>query len=117
MKKVLVCGAGGFIGSHLVRSLKAQGHYVVGADLKLPEFGPTAADEFYQVDLRNQRQVTKLITPDTDEIYQLAADMGGAGYIFTGKHDADIMHNSAMINLNVLDEMRKKKYQESFLQQ
>jgi len=109
MKKALVCGAGGFIGSHLVRSLKAQGHYVVGADLKLPEFGPTAADEFYQVDLRNQRQVTKLITPDMDEIYQLAADMGGAGFVFVGNNDADIMHNSALINLNILHEITFKK--------
>jgi nucleoside-diphosphate-sugar epimerase len=109
MKKVLVCGAGGFIGSHLVRSLKAQGHYVVGVDLKLPEFSDTAADEFYQVDLRNQRQVTKLITPDMDEIYQLAADMGGAGFVFVGNNDADIMHNSALINLNILHEITFKK--------
>ena len=109
MKKVLVCGAGGFIGSHLVRSLKAQGHYVVGADLKLPEFSTTAADEFYQIDLRNQRQVTKLITPDMDEIYQLAADMGGAGFVFVGNNDADIMHNSALINLNILHEITFKK--------
>ena len=109
MKKVLVCGAGGFIGSHLVRSLKAQGHYVVGADLKLPEFSTTVADEFYQIDLRNQRQVTKLITADMDEIYQLAADMGGAGFIFVGNNDADIMHNSALINLNILHEITFKK--------
>ena len=109
MKKVLVCGAGGFIGSHLVRRLKAQGHYVVGADLKLPEFSTTVADEFYQVDLRNQRQVTKLITPDMDEIYQLAADMGGAGFVFVGNNDADIMHNSALINLNILHEITFKK--------
>jgi nucleoside-diphosphate-sugar epimerase len=109
MKKVLVCGAGGFIGSHLVRSLKAQGHYVVGADLKLPEFSTTVADEFYQVDLRNQRQVTKLITPDMAEIYQLAADMGGAGFVFVGNNDADIMHNSALINLNILHEITFKK--------
>jgi GDP-D-mannose 3', 5'-epimerase len=109
MKKVLVCGAGGFIGSHLVRSLKAQGHYVVGADLKLPEFCTTAADEFYQVDLRNQRQVTKLITSDMAEIYQLAADMGGAGFVFVGNNDADIMHNSALINLNILHEITFKK--------
>jgi GDP-D-mannose 3', 5'-epimerase len=109
MKKVLVCGAGGFIGSHLVRSLKAQGHYVVGADLKLPEFSTTVADEFYQIDLRNQRQVTKLITPDMAEIYQLAADMGGAGFVFVGNNDADIMHNSALINLNILHEITFKK--------
>jgi nucleoside-diphosphate-sugar epimerase len=92
-----------------VRSLKAQGHYVVGADLKLPEFSTTVADEFYQIDLRNQRQVTKLITPDTDEIYQLAADMGGAGFVFVGNNDADIMHNSALINLNILHEITFKK--------
>jgi len=109
MKQVLVCGAGGFIGSHLVRSLKAQGHYVIGADLKLPEFSTTAADEFYQVDLRNQQQVTKLITPNMDEIYQLAADMGGAGFVFVGDNDADIMHNSALINLNILHEIAFKK--------
>jgi nucleoside-diphosphate-sugar epimerase len=92
-----------------VRSLKAQGHYVVGADLKLPEFSTTVADEFYQVDLRNQRQVTKLITPDMAEIYQLAADMGGAGFVFVGNNDADIMHNSALINLNILHEITFKK--------
>jgi nucleoside-diphosphate-sugar epimerase len=114
MKKILVCGAGGFIGTHLVRSLKAQGHYVIGADLKFPEFSITAADEFYQVDLRNQRSVTKLIKRDIDEIYQLAADMGGAGYIFIGDNDADIMHNSAIINLNILHEMTFKKIPKIF---
>lgn len=114
MKKVLVCGAGGFIGSHLARSLKAQGHYVVGADLKLPEFSPTVCDEFYQIDLRNQRRVTKLITADIDEIYQLAADMGGAGFIFVGHNDAEIMHNSAIINLNILHEMVYKKVPKIF---
>ena len=108
MSKVLVCGAGGFIGSHLVTSLKAQGHYVIGADLKRPEYSPTDADEFYQYDLRDQALVRKLITPDIDTIYQLAADMGGAGYIFTGENDADIMHNSAMINLNIAHEMVAK---------
>jgi nucleoside-diphosphate-sugar epimerase len=82
---------------------------VVGADLKLPEFGLTAADEFHQIDLRNQRQVTKLITADMDEIYQLAADMGGAGFVFVGDNDADIMHNSALINLNILHEITFKK--------
>lgn len=109
MKKILVCGAGGFIGAHLVRSLKAQGHYVIGADLRFPEFSITSADEFYQVDLRNQRRVTRLISNDIDEIYQLAADMGGAGFIFSGENDADIMHNSAIINLNILHEMTFKK--------
>jgi nucleoside-diphosphate-sugar epimerase len=105
MSKVLVCGAGGFIGSHLVTDLKAKGHYVIGADLKRPEYSPTDADEFYQYDLRDQVLVKKLITTDIDTIYQLAADMGGAGYIFTGDNDADIMHNSAMINLNIAHEM------------
>jgi len=109
MKKILVCGAGGFIGTHLVRSLRAQGHYVIGADLRFPEYSITAANEFHQVDLRNQRQVTRLITTDIDEIYQLAADMGGAGFIFTGENDADIMHNSSIINLNILHEMTFKR--------
>ena len=108
MKKILVCGAGGFIGSHLVESLKQQGHYVIGADLKYPLYSESPADEFRIMDLRNQRIVEQLITSDIDEIYQLAADMGGAGYIFTGEHDADIMHNSAMINLNILNEMQVK---------
>jgi nucleoside-diphosphate-sugar epimerase len=105
MKNILVCGAGGFIGAHLVRSLKAQGHYVVGADLRFPEFSITQCDEFHQVDLRNQRSVTRLFKRDIDEVYQLAADMGGAGFIFSGENDADIMHNSAIINLNILHEM------------
>jgi nucleoside-diphosphate-sugar epimerase len=109
MKKVIVCGAGGFIGSHLVTSLKAQGYYVVGADLKYPEYNTTDADEFYISDLRDPLNVEKLLTPDTYEVYQLAADMGGAGYIFTGDNDADIMHNSAMINLNICNEMVKKQ--------
>jgi len=104
-KKMLVCGAGGFIGHHLVKSLKAQGHYVIGADLKNPEYEPTAADEFYLYDLREQDLVRKLVTSDIDTIYQLAADMGGAGYIFTGNNDADIMHNSALINLNIVEAM------------
>jgi nucleoside-diphosphate-sugar epimerase len=114
MKKILVCGAGGFIGSHLVRSLKSQGHYVIGADLKLPEYSITAADEFRQVDLRNQRSVRRLITSDIDEIYQLAADMGGAAFVFSGANDADIMHNSSIINLNVLHEMTFKKIPKIF---
>jgi nucleoside-diphosphate-sugar epimerase len=114
MKKILVCGAGGFIGTHLVRSLRAQGHYVIGADLKFPEFSITECNEFHQVDLRNQRSVTRLLRKDIDEIYQLAADMGGAGYIFIGDNDADIMHNSAIINLNILHEMTFKKIPKIF---
>lgn len=108
MEKVLVCGAGGFIGGHLVTSLKKQGHYVIGADIKRHEYKTSDADEFYQYDLREQELVRKLVTPDIDTIYQLAADMGGAGYIFTGENDADIMHNSAMINLNIAHEMVRK---------
>ena len=114
MKKIVVCGAGGFIGSHLVTDLKRQGHYVIGADLKYPEFSEPDADEFYIMDLREQHNVRRLIQSDITEIYQLAADMGGAGYIFTGEHDADIMHNSAMINLNILDEMRVKNIKKVF---
>ena len=114
MKKILICGAGGFIGSHLVENLKQQGHYVIGADLKYPIYAESPADEFRIMDLRNQRNVEQLVTSDIDEIYQLAADMGGAGYIFTGEHDADIMHNSAMINLNILHEMQKKNVKNVF---
>jgi nucleoside-diphosphate-sugar epimerase len=114
MKKILVCGAGGFIGSHLVEKLKEQGHYVIGSDLHYPLYNETPADEFYIMDLREQENVRRLITGDIDEIYQLAADMGGAGYIFTGEHDADIMHNSCQINLNVLDQMVKAKVKKVF---
>ena len=114
MKKVLVCGAGGFIGTHLVASLKELGYYVIGADLKFPEFSVTLCDEFHIMDLRSQASVESLITEDIYEIYQLAADMGGAGYIFTGEHDADIVHNSAMINLNIVNEMTKKNVKRVF---
>jgi nucleoside-diphosphate-sugar epimerase len=114
MKKILICGAGGFIGSHLVEKFKSQGHYVIGADLKYPLYNKSSADEFHIIDLRRQANVEQLLTSDIDEIYQLAADMGGAGYIFTGDHDADIMHNSAMINLNILDEMLKKRVKNIF---
>ena len=105
MSKVLVCGAGGFIGHHLTKSLKQQGHYVIGADLKYPEYEDTPADEFHIVDLREQSLVRQLINPGIDTIYQLAADMGGAGFVFTGDNDADIMHNSALINLNIVEAM------------
>ena len=106
-KTILVCGAGGFIGSYLVESLKSQGHYVVGADLKYPLYTDSSADEFYVKDLRLKENVDYIFyCHKFDEVYQLAADMGGAGYIFTGEHDADIMHNSVSINLNVLDAMK-----------
>jgi len=105
MKTALVCGAGGFIGSHLVKRLKSEGYWVRGADLKKPDFCESYADEFIIADLRDAQKVESVISlgPDKcfDEVYQLAADMGGAGYIFTGEHDADVMHNSAIINLNI----------------
>lgn len=102
MKKALVCGAGGFIGSHLVTRLKGEGYWVRGVDLKYPEYGETDADDFVIGDLRDQKVVESLFADRYDEVYQLAADMGGAGFVFIGTHDADIMHNSATINLNVL---------------
>jgi len=124
MKKCLVLGAGGFIGSHMVKRLKAEGAFVRGVDLKYPDFSMSVADEFITGDLRDVDFVRRVIeykgeqgnfyntVPNYlietfDEIYQFAADMGGAGYIFTGEHDAEIMHNSASINLNLLEEVRK----------
>lgn len=108
MKQALVLGAGGFIGSHLVTRLKREGFWVRGVDLKYPEFSRTTADEFLQGDLREQSVVRMAIDRQFDEVYQLAADMGGAGYIFTGDNDANVMHNSAMINLNVLETCRQR---------
>jgi nucleoside-diphosphate-sugar epimerase len=102
MKKALVCGAGGFIGGHLVQRLKDEGYWVRGVDLKEHEYAKTAADDFVLGDLRSQRVCEQITDMVFDEVYQLAADMGGAGYIFTGDHDADVMHNSATINLNML---------------
>jgi len=107
-KTALVCGAGGFIGGHLVEKLKEEGYWVRGVDIKHHEFRKTKADEFIQGDLREQSICRKVTTGiQFDELYQLAADMGGAGYIFTGEHDADVMHNSATINLNMMEEARK----------
>tara|TARA_R110002072_G_scaffold29809_9_gene93761 strand:+ start:6174 stop:7190 length:1017 start_codon:yes stop_codon:yes gene_type:complete len=113
-KLALVLGAGGFIGSHMVKRLKSEGYWVRGVDLKYPEFSKSPADEFILKDLRNQSVIKKLFihnlngTPNLfDEVYQFAADMGGAEYIFTGEHDADIMHNSIMINLNILNAQRE----------
>lgn len=116
MKKILVLGAGGFIGSHLVNSFKQQGHYVIGVDLHEPTYATSTADSFIIGDLRDEFILNNIFTnvPDIDEVYQLAADMGGAGYIFTGEHDADIMHNSALINLNVLNMMRKHNVKRIF---
>jgi GDP-D-mannose 3',5'-epimerase len=111
MKTALVCGAGGFIGHHLVSRLKTEGYFVVGVDIKLPEFGETKADEFLLYDLRDPMKVSlAMFAPSQsepkdenafDEVYQLAADMGGAGFVFSGEHDAELMRNSALINLNV----------------
>lgn len=114
MKTALVLGAGGFIGSHLVKRLKREGFWVRGVDLKFPAFSETEADDFVVGDLREQSVVTGVIDRGFDEVYQLAADMGGAGYIFTGEHDADIMHNSATINLNVADRALKRNIKKVF---
>ena len=123
-KTALVLGAGGFIGSHMVRRLRSEGYWVRGVDLKHPEFSKTEAHEFIQGDLRDVSFVERVIqfkgyqgnfyrnVPSRylqpfDEIYQFAADMGGAGVVFTGENDADIMHNSCSVNLNVLESVRK----------
>jgi GDP-D-mannose 3',5'-epimerase len=135
MKTALVLGAGGFIGSHLVRKLKEEGYWVRGVDLKRPEFESTAADDFQTYDLRDPKNVEAVMRLEGangfplpvayhrhpfseelafDEVYQLAADMGGAGYIFTGNNDANVMHNSAMINLNVAEWAVKYKVKRVF---
>jgi len=135
MKKVLVLGAGGFIGSHLVKKLKEQGCWVRGVDLKYPEYEKSVADDFVIRDLRDPRNVESMIKLESynnhplpykfdlypfsdklqfDEVYQLAADMGGAGYIFSGDNDANVMHNSAMINLNVAYECSRQEVKKVF---
>ena len=135
MKTALVLGAGGFIGSYLVHQLKEEGYWVRGVDLKYPEFSKTSADDFIICDLRDPKNVEKVIRLEAymdnplpsrgasypfsdklafDEVYQLAADMGGVGYINTGENDADVMYNSAMINLNVCDEVVKQKAKKIF---
>jgi len=101
-KTALVCGAGGFIGSHLVKRLKSEGFWVRGVDLKYPDFSRTEANDFVIGDLTSQDVCKNVLDQPFDEVYQLAADMGGAGYIFSGEHDADVMHNSATINLNII---------------
>ena len=113
-KRVLVCGAGGFIGGHLVKRLKSEGFWVRGVDLKRNEFAPSAADEFIIGDLRLV-DVVRASLEGIDDVYQLAADMGGAGYIFTGDHDANVMHNSATINLNILECGREAQNSALFL--
>jgi len=114
MKKILVCGAGGFIGGHLVKQLKSEGYWVRGVDLKYPEFSDTEADDFVIGDLRDPQICRFIVDQHFDEVYQLAADMGGAGFVFTGDNDADIMHNSAMINLNMLDACYKRNVKKIF---
>ena len=114
MKAALVCGAGGFIGSHLVKRLKSEGYWVRGVDLKYPEYADTGADDFLIGDLRDSYFCRHVIDRRFDELYQLAADMGGAGFIFTGENDAQILHNSATINLNVLEACHKRMIRKVF---
>lgn len=114
MKKSLVCGAGGFIGSHLVKRLKRENFWVRGVDLKYPEFAETEADDFVIADLRDPQFCRSVVDQQFDEVYQLAADMGGAGFVFTGENDADIMHNSGMINLNMLEACYRRNVKRIF---
>ena len=114
MKTALVCGAGGFIGGHLVRRLKNEGYWVRGVDIKTHEYAISPSDEFIKGDLRDPRFVEKVIDQPFHDIYQLAADMGGAGFIFTGDNDADVMHNSAIINLNVVEASVKAEVKKIF---
>ena len=114
MKTALVCGAGGFIGGHLVKRLKKEGYWVRGLDIKHHEYVRSQADDFVKSDLRDPKLVANVIDQPFDELYQLAADMGGAGFVFSGENDADIMHNSAMINLNVVEASVKAKVKKIF---
>ncbi len=114
MKRALVCGCGGFIGSHIAKKLKKEGFWVRGVDLKYPEFSKTLADDFIIGDLRDPYICRYSFDQHFDEVYQLAADMGGAGYVFTGENDASIMHNSAQINLNALEACRKRNIKNIF---
>jgi GDP-D-mannose 3', 5'-epimerase len=114
MERALVCGAGGFIGSHLVKKLKKEGYWVRGVDLKYPEYAKTHADDFVIGDLRDPVICRKVADQPFAEVYQLAADMGGAGFVFSGSHDADIMHNSALINLNMIEACYKAKIKKMF---
>ena len=108
MKKAIVLGGGGFIGNHLIQRLKSEDFWVRGVDLKFPEFSKTSADDFLQGDLKDISFCERAFDQKFDEVYQLAADMGGAGFIFTGENDADIMHNSGLINLNVLETCKRR---------
>lgn len=113
-KKAIVMGAGGFIGGHLVNRLKKEGYWVRGVDLKRNEFGNNSADDFVVGDLRDPRFCNSVIEQGIDEVYQLAADMGGAGYIFTGEHDADVMRNSVLCNVNTLEACKNNKVDKIF---
>jgi len=112
--RAVVCGAGGFIGSHLVKRLQSEGYWVRGVDLKYPEYSPTTANDFIKGDLRDPMICREAFDQPFDQVYQLAADMGGAGYVFTGLNDADIMHNSALINLNVLESCHRRNIKRVF---
>jgi len=114
MKKALVLGAGGFIGAHMVKRLKKEGFWVRGVDLKFPPYAETEADDFLIGDLRDPYICREIIDTKFDEVYQFAADMGGAGFVFIGDNDYDIMHNSALINLNVLEACRKRNVKRVF---
>ena len=114
LKTALVCGAGGFIGSHMVCRLTNEGYWVRGVDLKYPDFSPSKANDFVIADLRNRESWEAVLDENVDEVYQFAADMGGAGYVFTGTNDAHIMHNSAMINLHMADFAVKQKVKKVF---
>jgi GDP-D-mannose 3',5'-epimerase len=114
MKQALVCGAGGFIGNHLIKRLKKEGFWVRGVDLKYNEFAETQADDFMIGDLRDPYICRAAVDKHFDEVYQLAADMEGAGFVFTGDNDADIMHNSALINLNMLEACQKRNVKRIF---
>lgn len=113
-KTALVCGAGGFIGSHLVKRLKREGYWARGIDLKYPKFDKTYADDFLIGDLRDPSICREVVDQSFDEVYQLAADMGGAGFVFTGDNDADIMHNSALINLNMIEACYRRNVKRIF---
>lgn len=114
MDRAIVCGAGGFIGSHLVKRLKSEGFWVRGIDLKYPDFQATAADDFVIGDLRDPVVCQTNLDESFSQLYQLAADMGGAGYLFSGENDAAVMHNSALINLNVLNTCAQKNLRRVF---
>ncbi len=114
MKRALVCGAGGFIGGHLVNRLRSEGYWVRGVDLKENEYGNTNSNEFVIGDLRDPKLVSEIVTPDLNEVYQLAADMGGAGFVFIGDNDSAIMHNSVLCNLNILEEIKNNRINKVF---